>query len=74
MTSTGNVGMDSSTSLTLRNNNELPDMIELPLEVIKSSRTKVVEVNNLPPRNGALGSGRRTLTNQSAREHKSPSP
>ena len=61
MSSTGKIlGMDSSASLNLRN--ELPDMIELPIEVIKSSRTKIVEVN-LPPRNGALNSGRRNLTN-----------
>ena len=41
-------------------------MIELPVEVIKSSRTKVVEVN-LPPR----GSARYQNSN---RELSSPSP
>ena len=34
-------------------------MMELPLEVIKSSRTKVVEVN-LPPRGATLNSSRLT--------------
>lgn len=45
------------------------DMIELPMEVIKSSRTKVVEVN-LPPR-GTINSARR---NNSKKDLSSPSP
>ena len=34
-------------------------MVELPQEVIKSSRVKTVEVN-LPPRTGNLSTSRRT--------------
>ena len=45
------------------------DMIELPMEVIKSTRTKVVEVN-LPPR-GIINSARR---NNSKKDLSSPSP
>ena len=55
-----------SASLNQRNEEYAPDMIELPVEVIKSSRAKVVEVN-LPPR----GSARQLNSN---RELSSPSP
>ena len=49
------------------------EMMELPTEVLKSSRIKTVEVN-LPPK-AAAGSNRRPLTNNSsARELSSPSP
>ena len=49
-------------------------MVELPQEVIKSSRVKTVEVN-LPPRTGNLSTSRRTQSNKnSARDLQSPSP
>ena len=50
-------------------------MMELPLEVIKSSRTRIVEVN-LPPR-GTLNSGRMTSLNPNNSNREllsSPSP
>lgn len=66
MSSTGKIETFQSATMTQRNqSNEegeqmeklsQPEMMELPHEVIKSSRTKVVEVN-LPPR-GTLNSSR----------------
>ena len=61
--------MTSTSSASMTQRNEIPDMVELPMEVIKSSRTKVVEVN-LPPR-GTLNSSRRT---NSKKDLSSPSP
>ena len=78
LASKGTIETSQSASLTQRNlnldmleNTEGPDMMELPLEVIKSSRApKVVEVN-LPPR-GSQQSSRRI---DSHREQlSSPSP
>jgi len=43
----GKIETTSSASLTQRN--EMPEMCELPIEILKSSRAKGVEIN-LPPR------------------------